>query len=290
MMKKTSQTILLGCLIVLTIFAGAPAASGEAVSNNPVSPGKITTSPKLAWQSYTVQNGDSLYRIARRYKLSFELIVQVNQLTSTRIYPGQILAIPAGDAVPMPEAPSLPSTESTPAMQSVPNENPTNAPVHLTAVTIDKSDHTLTLSVDGVTIKTYSIALGDGGPDDKNVSGDHKTPEGEFYITEKKVIVPPDSTLGSRWIRLSYPNTEDADRGVRQGIIDQSTHDEIVNAIANRQTPPQYTALGSAVGIHGGLTPAKGLDWTWGSAALSNADIEELFDYVQIGTKVVIQK
>lgn len=139
-------------------------------------------------------------------------------------------------------------------------------------------------------IKTYCIALGDGGPGDKLVSGDHKTPEGEFFITEKRSIENPDSTIGSRWIRLSYPNTEDAKRGLKLGLINQNTYNEIIDAITHQQTPPQYTPLGSAVGIHGGDTPAKGRNWTWGSVAMSDSDIEELYTYVQIGTIVIIQK
>ncbi|HEX2952867.1 MAG TPA: L,D-transpeptidase family protein [Bacillota bacterium] len=284
-MRKITKIALLFLFLSLAL---SDSCISHAVSPDPISASTTHLSGHAI--THIVHTGDSLYGIARQYKVSIEVIQKLNHLLSDRIYIGQVLWIPSDNKSadhPSPNPTTVPPADSQPLPQFnplVPN------PVKNVFLTIDKSDHTLTIIIDGGDTKTYLVALGDGGSGDKTISGDHKTPEGEFYITEKEVIAPPDSTLGSRWIRLSYPNVEDANRGVREGIIDQSTHDEIVNAIVNHQTPPQYTALGSAVGIHGGLTPAKGLDWTWGSAALSNADIEELFDHVQIGTKVFIQK
>lgn len=236
--------------------------------------------------TYTVRTGDSLYGIARRYNLSIESIKRANCLASDRIYVGQLLIIPLAETIPGSPSPS----SSPPAVLPDPVTPDQSLSVQNITIKIDKSDYLLTLIINGKMIKTYCIALGDGGPGDKLVSGDHKTPEGEFFITEKRSIENPDSTIGSRWIRLSYPNTEDAKRGLKLGLINQNTYNEIIDAITHQQTPPQYTPLGSAVGIHGGATPAKGRNWTWGSVAMSDSDIEELYTYVQIGTIVIIQK
>jgi lipoprotein-anchoring transpeptidase ErfK/SrfK len=54
-------------------------------------------------------------------------------------------------------------------------------------------------------------------------------------------------------------------------------------------TPPQRTALGGGVGIHGGSTPELGSDWTWGCVGLTNKDVEDFYNYVSNGTKVTIQ-
>ncbi len=45
---------------------------------------------------YTVQRGDTLSAIARRYNISVQLLMSYNSLTTTRIYVGQQLLIPGG--------------------------------------------------------------------------------------------------------------------------------------------------------------------------------------------------
>lgn len=46
-------------------------------------------------ERYTVSAGDSLWSIGRRFCLAWSHIREVNGLTSTRIYPGQTLSVPA---------------------------------------------------------------------------------------------------------------------------------------------------------------------------------------------------
>ena len=157
-------------------------------------------------------------------------------------------------------------------------------------IVVDKSDHTLGITAGGKIMKTYHVESGEGGQGDKKISGDHKTPEGSFYITEKSVLSPSDNYLGSRWMELSYPNIEDADRGLKAGIISQKTHDSIVSAIKRGVMPPQNTALGSGVGIHGGSIASFGSDWTWGCVGLSNKDVEDFYSYIKVGTKVTISR
>lgn len=157
-------------------------------------------------------------------------------------------------------------------------------------ILVNKTERTLSLIRNDQLIKTYQIDIGDAGLGDKERQGDHKTPEGEFYITERSILEPRDEFLGTRWFRLSYPNIEDAERGLATGLINQATHDQIIDAIARGVTPPQYTALGGGVGIHGGTTEAFGSDWTFGCVGMNDSDIEEFFDDVPVGTKVLIQK
>lgn len=157
-------------------------------------------------------------------------------------------------------------------------------------IIVNKTERTLSLINNDQLLKTYPIDIGDAGLGDKVRQGDHKTPEGEFYITQRLTIEPRDEFLGTRWFRLSYPNVEDAERGLATGLIDQATHDQIVDAIARGATPPQNTALGGGVGIHGGAIEAFGSDWTFGCVGMSDSDIEEFFDDVPVGTKVIIKK
>ena len=156
-------------------------------------------------------------------------------------------------------------------------------------IVVDKSERTLSVVNHGKVIKSYHVELGDGGMGDKKISGDHKTPEGTFYITQKSVLSPPDYYLGSRWMRLSYPNAEDARRGLDSDLISKSSRDAIISAIQAKTTPPQNTKLGGGVGIHGGSVPSFGKDWTWGCVGLTNGDAEDLYKRVEVGTSVIVQ-
>jgi lipoprotein-anchoring transpeptidase ErfK/SrfK len=153
---------------------------------------------------------------------------------------------------------------------------------------IGKTERRLRIYNDDQLLKTYHIDIGDAGLAPKERQGDHKTPEGTYYITERSILQPADYYLGTRWFRLSYPNVEDADRGLASGLIDQATYDAIVKAIHKRVTPPQHTALGGGVGIHGGAIPEFGPDWTFGCIGLTNQDVEDFFDYLPVGTSVII--
>lgn len=200
---------------------------------------------------------------------------------------------PADGIIPRSSNPSTPSFGSPPAPTTKPlkqilsEHNITGAIPNLQIV-VDKPAHILTLYSGVTPLKTYRISLGDGGLGDKVKAGDHKTPEGRFYISERSILTPTDKFLGTRWMRVSYPNKEDADRGLATGLIDRATRDRIYTAINNKQTPPQNTALGGGVGIHGGRDNNGTKDWTWGCMGLSTADVNEMFDYIDVGTSLYI--
>jgi len=225
--------------------------------------------------TYQVKNGDTLYYIAKNYGVSIQSIKTANKLKSSYIVPGQVLYIPAGN------------NSSLPLRDILRAKGITNPQAAITIV-VDKSKHALSLYGNGKYLKSYHVELGNNGLGDKISAGDHKTPEGIFYIAEKSVLNPADPYLGSRWMRLSYPNIEDAQRGLAKGLIDYATYKQISYAINHRLIPPQRTALGGGVGIHGGSIPAFGRDWTWGCVGLKNADVEEFYNYVTVGTKVTI--
>lgn len=157
-------------------------------------------------------------------------------------------------------------------------------------ILVDKSEHTLSLVYNGTSLKSYHVELGSGGMKDKEVEGDRKTPEGTFYVTNKEVLDPADEYLGTRWLGVSYPNAEDANRGLSRGLIDKQTYEDIIDAFNRVQNPPQDTVLGGNIGIHGGSVPSFGSNWTWGCIGLSNADIEDFYNYITIGTPIIVQQ
>jgi murein L,D-transpeptidase YafK len=129
-------------------------------------------------------------------------------------------------------------------------------------------------------VRTYCISLGFTPVGDKEREGDGKTPEGEFYIFTKNPKSQFYLSLG-----ISYPGIEDAERGLRDGLISKLDHDAIIEAVKNKKMPLQNTALGGLIYLHGGGT---GKDWTYGCAALADEDIRQLFNAIPVGTPVTI--
>jgi len=129
-------------------------------------------------------------------------------------------------------------------------------------------------------IKTYAIVLGFAPEGDKNEEGDGKTPEGEFFIFTKNDKSKFHLSLG-----ISYPNIEDARRGLQGNLISPEEHDAIIKTINEKQMPPQNTKLGGEIYIHGGGNLS---DWTAGCVALKNEEMKGLFDAISLGTAVQI--
>lgn len=147
-------------------------------------------------------------------------------------------------------------------------------------IKIRKTKRTLEVYDDGRLVKTFSMVLGFSPDGDKEIEGDGKTPEGEFSVATKNPQSRFHLSLG-----LSYPSKDDAERGLKNGLISKAEHDAIVAALRDGRMPPQKTALGGEIYIHGGGVER---DWTWGCVALRNEEIEQLFASIPLGTKVTI--
>ena len=154
-------------------------------------------------------------------------------------------------------------------------------PIEKPRIVVYKRERKLELYSNKKLIRTYRVGLGFSPVADKVREGDGATPEGDFYVFVKNYKSAYYLSLG-----VSYPNPEDAERGLRDGLISRRQRDAIVNAIKRKATPPQNTALGGDIYIHGNGASS---DWTWGCVALENADIKELFDAVPVGTEVTIK-
>lgn len=267
---RRSLPIFLSIVLIMIAIVGMLGSGG--IKDNP----KVASAagPETNSNIYTVKEGDSLYLIAQRFSTTVNALKENNGLKSHVIYPGQKLTI------------SLPQVREGLDKSSSINQSATDE----IRIVIIKSHQKLAIYRGDTELKIYRAEFGEGGMEDKEVQGDRKTPEGTFYITEKSILTPADEYLGTRWMRLSYPNIEDAQRGLEQGIIDRETHDSIVWAINNGKTPPQRTALGGGIGIHGGDISEFGGNWTWGCVGLTNEDVEEIYDYVSVGTPVIITR
>jgi len=146
-------------------------------------------------------------------------------------------------------------------------------------VVVTKHNRTLTLSDGNQTVLSFSVVTGQNSAD-KIREGDLATPEGEFYICYKN----PASRY-HRFLGLSYPNIEDANRGERDQLITSAEANAIRAAITGRQCPPWKTALGGEVGLHG---PCPNVTWTHGCIAMTVPQIEQLYALLDLGDPVTI--
>lgn len=148
-------------------------------------------------------------------------------------------------------------------------------------ILVKKSERKLYVFDGEKLIKTYDIVLGFTPVGDKEREGDGKTPEGDFYVFTKNDKSKYYLSLG-----VSYPSTEDAERGIRENLISREEHDAIIQAVKDNKMPPQKTGLGGEIYIHGGGIIK---DWTDGCIALRNEEMKELFDAAVIGTAIRIE-
>jgi hypothetical protein len=135
-------------------------------------------------------------------------------------------------------------------------------------------------------VKEYTCITG-RNKGDKSVEGDKRTPQGVFHIVYKNPLSKFRLSLG-----LDYPRKEDAQRGLTAGLITQAQYQGILEALTSdlsldeNQKKLWKTPLGGEIFIHG---DGEGRSGTLGCVALSNADIDELYAILPLGTEVEIR-
>lgn len=172
------------------------------------------------------------------------------------------------------------AANSTPA-QPIEQRQTLQLPLHQPKIVVKKGQRQLLLFSADKLVRTYRIGLGLSPVGDKVRSGDHRTPEGDYYVFTKN-----DKSAFYLSLGISYPNVVHAERGLRDGLITRAQYDAIMRANKTKQTPPQNTRLGGTIYIHG---RGAASDWTWGCVALEDGDILELFKAVSVGTPVTIE-
>lgn len=146
------------------------------------------------------------------------------------------------------------------------------------------------LVVEGTTVvHTYEgISIGRDGATNRRRRGDQRTPLGRFQVA----WIHEDSPF-HRFLGLDYPDLELAGRALSEGRISDAEWEAIRRAHRNGAIPPQDTALGGQIGLHGigaGAPEVHHLyNWTNGCVALTNEQIDELLHWVGIGTRVDIR-
>ena len=128
------------------------------------------------------------------------------------------------------------------------------------AIRVYKSGRKMELLRDGKVIRGYHVRLCGAPVGPKREQGARRTPEGDYRISYRNAA--------SRFhlsLRVSYPNADDL-----------------------RQARSRGVDPGGDIMIHGGSVPGDFRDWTDGCIAVTNAEIEEIWRLVPVGTRVRI--
>jgi murein L,D-transpeptidase YafK len=120
----------------------------------------------------------------------------------------------------------------------------------------------------GKLLKTYKVALGGNPVGPKTRQGDHRTPEGAYRIDAKNSHSHYHLAL-----HVSYPNADDRARATK--LKASPGGDIMVHGL-----PYQFAYLGA---LH------RQTDWTDGCVAVTNAEIEEIWKMVPVGTTIEIK-
>lgn len=136
------------------------------------------------------------------------------------------------------------------------------------SIIIDKYSRKCLVYHKGVQKYEYKVELGKNWVGDKRVKGDKATPEGMYKIIKK---FGNNKTKYHKALLIDYPNDTDKaefKQEIAKGLL------------------PKNAKLGSLIEIHG--DGGRGIDWTEGCVALTNAEIDVLYRITGEGTPVTI--
>jgi murein L,D-transpeptidase YafK len=138
----------------------------------------------------------------------------------------------------------------------------------VTEIVVDKKARTLTLWHDATVMKTYKVSLGRAPIGPKQQEGDGRTPEGRYVIDSKNPRSHDYLAL-----HVSYPDPSDRARAHELGVSPGG--DIMIHGLHN--------GLGWLGSLH------RLLDWTDGCVAMTNAEMDEIWPAVEVGTPIEIK-
>jgi murein L,D-transpeptidase YafK len=135
-------------------------------------------------------------------------------------------------------------------------------------IVVLKSERKLLLLAGDTVIRSMDIGLGLMPEGPKHREGDFRTPEGSYYIEEKK----SDSDFFLA-LRISYPNSEDIAHARSLGV--DPGGGIMIHGLPN--VPKRAEAA------------YRGADWTDGCIAVSNSDMIDLWRLISVATPIEIR-
>ena len=135
-------------------------------------------------------------------------------------------------------------------------------------VTISKSEKLLYLQNEGKVFASYPVSLGSNPVGHKEKEGDNRTPEGIYTIDARM-----ESSSYFKSLHISYPNSTDIKQAKAKGFAPGG----------NIMIHGQKNGFGWAAFI------VQYFNWTRGCIALTNDNMEKVWQSVQVGTKIEIK-
>lgn len=183
----------------------------------------------------------------------------------------------------MPPPPPRPVARPVPA-PVIPEPPPC---ARISRIEVEKSARRLRAYCEFGAVVEMRAAVGRENEGTKLLSGDQRTPEGEYRVSE-----PARESRFHLFLPIDYPSRADAQWGYVQGRISARDYRRIVAAHDLGLPPPGDTPLGGEIGLHGEGERWEGdtehMDWTMGCIGLTDADIAFLAERSEVGTPVLI--
>lgn len=136
------------------------------------------------------------------------------------------------------------------------------------ALVVDKRAQMAVLWSRGKPARGFEVELGYNGLQRKLRSGDGATPEGLYRVVRKK---DRGETKYYKALLLDYPNDED-----RRRFRDAKANGEVHRS----------SSIGGLIEVHG--EGGRGANWTDGCVAVTNEEMDYLFQKLAVGSPVVI--
>lgn len=137
----------------------------------------------------------------------------------------------------------------------------------VSAVLVLKSDRVMRLLDNGKTLKEYRVSLGKQPVGHKVKEGDWRTPEGRYILDWRN-----ENSRFYRSIHISYPNARDTHRAQQMGT-------DPGGMIMIHGRPSYYSAATHRY---------DNKDWTDGCIAVTDSEMDEIWDMVDDGTPIII--
>lgn len=144
--------------------------------------------------------------------------------------------------------------------------NPENPP-QVSEVLVKKEERRLYLLAGEKVVRSYRIGLGDNPSGHKLYEGDKRTPEGQYTLDWRN----PNSDF-HKSIHISYPNEKDRELASAWGLNPGGSI--MIHGLPNGAEGMEFAYLG--------------LDWTDGCIAVSNQEMDEIWQLVADGTPIRI--
>jgi len=157
-------------------------------------------------------------------------------------------------------------------------------------VVINKSQYTLELYSGDILVKNYKAVFGKTRRRIRHSALDKVTPTGRYYVCSKDSV-----TEFHRMIVLNYPNLHDLAIQLKDGYLTREEFLEFREELNTNNCIGKRNIKFGTIGIHGigyfdivfSNLPFR-FNWTNGSVAVNNDDIEELYSVMEHGTEVII--